>query len=205
MRPSDTDRQALNTTAHPARYHVFSKDGWHNIFRPVLCLVTQPCPTLCNPWTGSPSGSSVHGDAPGKNTGVDCHALLQGIFPTQRSNPGLPHCRWILYIWATRISPKNIGVGSISLLQRILLTQESNQGPSTYRQILYQLSCSFYIVTLSLFSSSNREYVTSPKSRWLSVSASTHKIWPEWHYASLRVQSFKNWQSPCPASWNAHF
>ena len=28
---------------------------------------------------------------------MGCHALLQGIFPTQRSNPGLPHCRWILY------------------------------------------------------------------------------------------------------------
>ena len=36
-------------------------------------------------------------DSPGKNTGVGCHALLQGIFPTQGSNPGLPHCRWILY------------------------------------------------------------------------------------------------------------
>ena len=33
----------------------------------------------------------------GRNTGVGCHALLQGIFPTQGSNPGLPHCRWILY------------------------------------------------------------------------------------------------------------
>ena len=41
--------------------------------------------------------SSVHGDSPGKNNGVDCHALLQGIFPTQGWNPGLPHCRWILY------------------------------------------------------------------------------------------------------------
>ena len=30
-----------------------------------------------------PPGSSVHGDSPGKNTGVGCHALLQGIFPTQ--------------------------------------------------------------------------------------------------------------------------
>ena len=36
-------------------------------------------------------------DSPGKNTGVGCHALLQGIFPTQGSNPGLPHCRQILY------------------------------------------------------------------------------------------------------------
>ena len=42
-------------------------------------------------------GSSVHGDSPSKNTGVGCHALLQGIFPTQGLNPGLPHCRWILY------------------------------------------------------------------------------------------------------------
>ena len=41
----------------------------------------------------SPPGSSVYGDSPGKNTGVGCHVLLQGIFATQGSNPGLPHCR----------------------------------------------------------------------------------------------------------------
>ena len=34
---------------------------------------------------------------PGKSTGVGCHFLLQGIFPTQASNPGLPHCRQTLY------------------------------------------------------------------------------------------------------------
>ena len=32
-----------------------------------------------------------------KNTGVGCHTLLQEIFSTQGLNPGLPHCRWILY------------------------------------------------------------------------------------------------------------
>ena len=47
------------------------------------------CPTLCNPMDCTPPGSSVHGDSPGKHTGVGCHALLQGIFPTQGSNPGL--------------------------------------------------------------------------------------------------------------------
>ena len=52
---------------------------------------------LCNPMAYSPPGSSVHGESPGKNTGVGCHALLQGILPTQGSNPGLPHCRPILY------------------------------------------------------------------------------------------------------------
>ena len=42
----------------------------------------------------SPPGSSVHWVSPGKNTGVGCHALLQGIFPTQGSSPHLP---WLLY------------------------------------------------------------------------------------------------------------
>ena len=63
----------------------------------VLYLVTQLCPTLCDPTDWCPPGSSVHGDSPGKNTGVGCHAFLQGIFPTQGSKPGLPHCSWILY------------------------------------------------------------------------------------------------------------
>ena len=62
-----------------------------------LCLVTQSCPTLFDPMNCSTPGSSVHGVSPGKNTGVDCHALLQGNFPTLGSNPDLPHCRWILY------------------------------------------------------------------------------------------------------------
>ena len=52
-----------------------------------------------------PPGSSVHGDSPGKNTRLGCHALLQGIFPTQGSNPGLPHCRRILYQLSYHGSP----------------------------------------------------------------------------------------------------
>ena len=60
-------------------------------------LVLQSCLTLCDPMDYSPLDSSVHGDSPGKNTRVGCHALLQGIFQTQESNPGLPHCRQILY------------------------------------------------------------------------------------------------------------
>jgi len=48
----------------------------------VLFLVTQGCLTLCDPMDCSPLGSSVHGDSPGKNTDVGCHAVLQGICPT---------------------------------------------------------------------------------------------------------------------------
>ena len=61
-----------------------------------VCLVAHSLPTLCNPMDCSPPGPSVHGDSPGNNTGVACHLLLQSIFPTQGSNPGLPHCRHIL-------------------------------------------------------------------------------------------------------------
>ena len=60
----------------------------------VLCLATQSCPAVYNPMDCSPPGSSVRGASPGKNTGRG--ALLQGIFPTQGSNSGLPHCKWIL-------------------------------------------------------------------------------------------------------------
>ena len=72
----------------------------------MLCLVTQPCLTLYDPMELSPPGSSVHGDSPGKNTGVGCHALLQGIFPTHRSNPDLPHCSQILYSLSHQGSPQ---------------------------------------------------------------------------------------------------
>ena len=63
----------------------------------VLGLVTQSWLTLCDPMGCSPPGSSVHRCSPGKNTGVGCYALLQRIFPTQGSNPGLLHCRWMFY------------------------------------------------------------------------------------------------------------
>ena len=49
----------------------------------------QLCLTLHDAMDCSQPGSSVHGDSPVKNTGVGCHALLQGIFLTQGSNPRL--------------------------------------------------------------------------------------------------------------------
>ena len=55
----------------------------------------QSCLTLCNPLDCSPPGSSVHVNSPGRNTGVGCHALLQGVFPTEGSNPLLLH----LLLW----------------------------------------------------------------------------------------------------------
>ena len=58
---------------------------------------TQLSPTLCDPMDCSWPDSSDHGDSPGKNTGVGCHALLQGIFPIWELNQCLLHCTRILY------------------------------------------------------------------------------------------------------------
>ena len=91
-------------------------------------------------WLHSPPGSSVHGASPGKNTGVGCHDFLQGIFPTQGSNPSLLYCRRILLPSEPPGKPKNTGLGSLSLLQGIFQTQELNWVLPHCWWILYQLS-----------------------------------------------------------------
>ena len=71
-----------------------------------LCCVVLSCSAVsdsCDPMDYNSPGFSVHGDSPGKNTGVGCHILIQGIFLTQGSNPyllWLVHCSPILYHWA---------------------------------------------------------------------------------------------------------
>ena len=108
----------------------------------MLCVVAQSCPTLCDPMDCSPPGSSVHGDSPGKNTGVGCHALLQRIFPTQGSNPGLLHCRQILHCLSHQGSPRILtGAGSLSVLWGIFPTWGWTGRLLHCRCALYQLSC----------------------------------------------------------------
>ena len=90
--------------------------------------VTQSCPTLCDPM-----------DCTGQNAGVGSLSLLQWIFPTQGSNPGLPRLRVDSLPAEPQGKPKN-GVGSLSLLQWIFLTWELNRRLLHCRQILYCLS-----------------------------------------------------------------
>ena len=63
--------------------------------------VAQLCPTLCDPM-----GYTSPWNSPEQNTGVGSFSLLRGIFPTQGLNPGLPHCRWILYELSHQGSPR---------------------------------------------------------------------------------------------------
>ena len=65
------------------------------LFRGGGCLfTTDSCPTLATLWTVTRHALCLW-NSPGKNTGVGCQFLLQGIFPTQGSNPGILHCRWM--------------------------------------------------------------------------------------------------------------
>ena len=74
----------------------------------------QSCPVKSNS-LGS-HGLYSPWNSPGQNTEVESLSLLQGIFSAQRSNPGLPHCRWILYQLSHRGSPR-MGLGLLYLKQ----------------------------------------------------------------------------------------
>ena len=89
---------------------------WFNVYGAFMVfscmfLVAQSCLALSDPMDCSQSGSSIHGDSPGKNTEVGCYVLLQGIFPTQGLNPGLHLCRQIIYCLSHQ--------GSLRILARV--------------------------------------------------------------------------------------
>ena len=81
--------------------------------------------------------------SPGQNTGVGSLSLLQGIFSTQRLNPGLPHCRQILYQLSYFVKSKNmdlpnpgIELGSPALQADSLPTELSGKPLSNYKHVL---------------------------------------------------------------------
>ena len=86
---------------------------------------------LYSPWNSS-----------GQNTGVGSLSLLQGIFPTQGSNPGFLHCRWILYQLSYEGSPKQWLAHSKKLskvLVNITLTDEKTEAQRSYLPVIPQL------------------------------------------------------------------
>ena len=85
--------------------------------RSVVSDSLRPC-GLYSPW-----------NSPGQNTGVGSLSLLQGIFPTQGSNPGLPHCRRILYQLSYREALARPHITCASLPFTILLPLHSHLVP----------------------------------------------------------------------------
>ena len=72
---------------------------------------------------------------PGKNTGLGCHFLLQGIFLTQELNPGLPHCRQMLYRLSHLGSPKYPLLTKIQQGQKLKKKKKSTLGGAYYPQV----------------------------------------------------------------------
>ena len=82
-----------------ALYKIYTEENYCEVY--IFSLLVhakslQSCLTLCDPMDCSLPGSSIRGILQAR-TRVGCHALLQGIFPTQGLNLGLVHCRQILY------------------------------------------------------------------------------------------------------------
>ena len=111
---------ANQTISKSSKYYCLSK---------VKVKLSQSCLTPCDP-----HGLYSPWNSPGQNTAVGSLSLLQGIFPTQGSNPALQADSLPA---EPQGKPKNTGVGSLSLLQGIFLTQESNRGLLHCSQILY--------------------------------------------------------------------
>ena len=105
-----------------------------------VCLAAQSRPTLCNPLACSLPDSFVRGGSPSKNTGVACHALHQGIFPTQAGiepNQGVKLGSPALQADSL---PSELSELPGRSSQGSNPTKESNWGLLDYRRILYHLS-----------------------------------------------------------------
>ena len=76
---------------------------------------------------------------PGQNSVVGSLPLPQGIFPTQRSNPGLPHCSWIIYQLSYKGSPRILEWVAYPFSSRSSWPRNWT-GVSHCRRILYQMS-----------------------------------------------------------------
>ena len=96
--------QRINKAKVSRRKGIKSSERKH--LKRTMSEVAQLCPTLCNPMDYSLSGSSVHGIFQARVLEWIAIFLLQGIFPTQESNPGLPHCRQTLCRLSHQGSPK---------------------------------------------------------------------------------------------------
>ena len=124
-----THRQFCRRTATAVTQALLSSH--HCPFRclKVKAKITQSCHVSLRPHRLYSPWNSL-----GQNTGVGSRPLLQGFFPTQGSNPGLPRCRHILYQLSRQGSPR--------ILEWVAypFSQGSNWGLLHCRQILYHLS-----------------------------------------------------------------
>ena len=110
------------------------------------CLLTS-CSVVSD--SLRPHGLYSPWNSPDQNTGMGSRSLLQGIFPTQRLNPSLPRCRWILCQLSHQGSPRILEWVAYLFSRGSSWPGSLNQGLLHCRWILYQLSYQLYLWTLN--------------------------------------------------------
>ena len=117
-----------------------------------MCLVSQSCPTLCDPWTVAFQAPLSMGFSRQEYwSGLPCPP--PGDLPNPGIEPRSPALQADSLPAEPPGKPKNTGMGGLSVLQRIFLTQESNQGLLYCRWILYQLTSQaspYFLITPSI-------------------------------------------------------
>ena len=116
------------------------KNSIYSLFKSVhhWTINTRKCQLLSHVWLFATPWTVAHKascpwDFPGKNTGVSCHALLHGIFSTQGLNPGLLHCRRILYCLSHQGSPNT---RKLELFPAYLCIFRPNMKPRIHKYLL---------------------------------------------------------------------
>ena len=117
------------------------------------------CPAL--------QADSLPSEPPGKpkNAGVSCHALLQGIFPTQGSNPGLLHCRWVLYRLSHQGSPLHLYTLGCSLYACLCVERGRAMKPQ-WKMLARSLLDQIRLNLIPNCENSQNLYQVSPENFW---------------------------------------
>jgi len=120
--PSACPFQWLSTVTKPGTLHC----SWPHIYKVIFSLsYAQSCPTVCEP-----ARLLCPWDSPGKNTGVSCHGLLQGIFTTQGLNPCLLH---FLDWQADSLSLSYLGSPYLTFFKLLNLSVQKHLNTDSYK------------------------------------------------------------------------
>ena len=161
-------------------------------------MTPSRAPDSLQPHGLQPAGLLYPWDSPSQNTGVGCHSLLQGIFPTQGPNPHLLH-------WQTGSSPRS-PLGSPSLHQHVCLVSVHHLHLSLapVNHLSVRVHTCTYVSSPCLFSSC---HLCVNKSMYLSLVSSAHLSFIHRHVCCLSInpsmyRPFIHHLSVCPGEGN---
>ena len=121
---------------------------------------------------------------PGKNTGVGCHSFLQGIFPAQGSNPGLLHCRQILYFLSHQGSTESL---------EVLIKHTNSKAPSL-TVLEWGLGTCMFSQYLRLGGRVTMKYVNMDKHEQSDLGKWTWTFWLWWNRSGSRGRADSSWE-----------